>query len=199
MREAGPAGHGASNPDDLWVGLRKAGQRLAKYVLIFWCGAGTWSLAFTGDGIEGAGAVEFLRMLDGGLEPLAFFRQDMDEHGHIAMPGELKVADQRAEVVSIDGTDVAEPEFFEEGRFDNEVLRFAFPLVVDAVHFDARGETLEERVDIVVQFIVGRAGAEAIQVVGNRADVLRDRPFVVIGAVITGMTIKTYRARTLDV
>ena len=78
------------------------------------------------------------------------------------------------------GPEIAQAEFLEQRRLDEEVLRLAFPLRVNAVHLHAGREALEERLHVVVQLVVGRARADPVQVARDRADVFRDRPLVVV-------------------
>jgi hypothetical protein len=85
-------------------------------------------LALAGAGVEGAGAVELLGRVDGGVEALALLGQHVDEHGHVAVLGELEVLDQGVEIVAVHRAEVAQAEFLEEGRLDEEVLRLALPL-----------------------------------------------------------------------
>jgi hypothetical protein len=73
--------------------------------------------------------VEFFRVLEGGVEALALFRVHVDEHGHVAVLGELEILLEGVEVVAVDRTEVAQAEFFEQRGLDEEVLRLAFPLM----------------------------------------------------------------------
>jgi len=64
-------------------------------------------------------------MLQRRFEPLALLREHVDQHGNVAVLGKLEVLHQRVEIVTVDRTEIAQAELFEERRLDKEVLRLA--------------------------------------------------------------------------
>ena len=124
--------------------------------------------------------MEFFGMLDGGFEAFAFFCQDVDEDGHVAMLREFEILLERVEIVAVNGAEVAETKLLEERRLDEEVLGLALPFGVNAVHFYPGREALEEGLDVVMELVVDRVGADAVQVTGNGADIFCDRPLIVV-------------------
>lgn len=180
MGEASAARHRPGNADDVGIRPGKFDQGLSENVLIVGRGAHGGFFAFTGGGIKRRSPVEFFRMFHGGVEALALFGENVDQHGDIAVLREFEVFLQRGEVVSIDRAEVAQTKFLEERRFDKEILRLAFPLHVNAVHLHAGREAREKRLHVVMELIVGWIRADPVQVVGNRADVFRDGPLIVV-------------------
>ena len=124
--------------------------------------------------------MKLLGLGEGGFEAPALFGENVNEDGHVGVPGEFQVLLQRLKVVSIHRPEIAQAEFFKQGRLDKEVLRLAFPLMINAVQAFAGGEALEEALDVVVQLVVSRTGAEAVKVSGDSADVLGDGPLVIV-------------------
>jgi len=178
--EAGAARHGAGDTEHLGVGLGEADEGVAEDILQVGRGARGGGLALARGGIEGAEAVEFLRVGDGGFEAFAFFGEDVDEDRDVGVLGELEVLLEGVEVMAVDGAEVAQAKFLEEGRFDEEVLGLAFPLSVNAIHLNAGGEAREEGLDIVMKLVVGLARADAVEVGRDGADVFGDGPLVVV-------------------
>ena len=124
--------------------------------------------------------MKLLGLGEGGFEATALFGENVNEDGHVGVPGEFQVFLQRLKVVSIHRSEIAQAEFFKQGRLDKKVLRLAFPLMIDAIHAFTGGEALKEALDVVVQLVVSGIGAEAVKVGGDSADVLGDGPLVVV-------------------
>ena len=64
--------------------------------------------------LEGGGRVEENGIGGGGLEAVAFFSKDVEQHRAVDVFDHFQVAAERGNVVAIDGADVAEAEFFEQ-------------------------------------------------------------------------------------
>ena len=119
-------------------------------------------------------------MLAGDLVALALLGEHVHDHGAVGLFGELEVLDQQRDVVAVDRAEVAQAVFFEQRRFDEEVLRLAFPFHPDLVQALAARGAAEELLDVVVDPVVGGVGRELVEVLRHRADVAGDRPLVVV-------------------
>ena len=180
MGKAGATGHRASDADDLGIGPGEPRERLTEDILVVRGRAGRGLSALTGDRVEGSGAVKLLRMRDRRLESFALLGQDVDDDRHVAVLRKLEVLLERLQIVSVHRPQVAQPEFFEQRRLDEEVLRLALPLHVHPIHLHARGEALEERLHVVMELVVRLVRADPVEVIRDRPDILRDRPLVVV-------------------
>jgi hypothetical protein len=178
--EPGAAGHGPGDAQHALVRPGEAHQGLAEHVLVVGRRARFGGFALAGGGVVGAGPVEFFGGLDGGGQAAALLGEDVQQDGLVAGLGELEVVGELVEVVAVDGADVAQAEFFEEGGLHEEVLGLALPLHVHAVHVVPTGQTGEEALQVAVDLVVGGVGGEAVEVVGDGADVAGDGPLVVV-------------------
>ena len=82
--------------------------------------------------------------------------------------------------MAVDRPEVAQAQLLEQARAEQEILGLDLPLAPEAVEVVAPGQPREELLRLVVQLVVGRAGAEAVEIAGDGPDVLGDRPFVVV-------------------
>ncbi len=114
------------------------------------------------------------------IQALALFGEHMKEHGAVGLLGEFEVLDQFSDVMPVDGPEVAQAEFLEETRLDEEILGLALPLRPKVMHFVPMGKSGEEFLQVVVDAVVGGAGGEFVEVARHRTDVASDRPFVVV-------------------
>src|ERR1700690_1525981 len=83
--------------------------------------------------------------------------------------------------MTVDGPDVTETEFLEQQARDDDTLDGLFDLVPDLREFrtDPR-ETPEEMLYPLVCGGVGRMTHDPVEILGDRADVFGDAPFVII-------------------
>ncbi len=201
MFHAGAAGHGGGDADERVVLLAKFHQRLAHHVLIHRRRAG-----FGGQGIArlhvvGAGAVEFFRSLERGVKPLALLRENMNDDGMVAGLGKFQRADEQRQIVSVNRAEITHAHFLENNRAAvtaaavrirarrcfgcsptsvDRALEPALGPVRQLERQFALGQAAHEIFKIPRQLVVARIGDELVQVVGNRADVFGDAPFVVV-------------------
>ena len=107
--------HRGGDADNLGIGLGLTDQQSAEDILPrLWRAGLTSSQAVAGLRIEGAGAMELLRILERGAQAPAFFGTDVEEHGAFGVLAETQVLLERRQVVSIDGPDVTDAILLEE-------------------------------------------------------------------------------------
>ncbi len=172
--------HRAGDADDVGVLFCELCQRASKNFLITRRRSRGRFFAFACRRIERTRPMKFLGRIDRRFQSAPFFCEHVHDHGDVALLSELKIFDQFVEIVSVDWTDIAKTKFFKQAGLDEEVFRLALPLGVKAMHVMAVGQTGEEPFEIVMDLVVSRIGAEAIEIFGDRADVFGDGPFVVV-------------------
>jgi hypothetical protein len=91
----------------------------------------------------------------------------------------LEGADQQRQVVAVDRAEVAQPEFLEEHVGEKQVLGAFLDLVGERAGGLA-GDFLDEIRGLGAHGGVGVVGLEGVEVAGDGADVLVDRPLVVV-------------------
>jgi hypothetical protein len=91
----------------------------------------------------------------------------------------LERLDEERDVMAIDRAVITQAELLKDYARQNEVFDALLHFVRE---LDRRvpADHLDEIARLVVQVTVSGAGRDIVQVGGNRADVFRDRPFVVI-------------------
>ena len=178
--ESGAGGHRGGDADDVFILTGKAGEGFAHDVLVFGRGSGGSGFTFSGLDIEGARAVETLRVLEGDVVAFAFGGMEMEEDGLFGVFGELEVMLDLLGVVPVDRADVAYPVFFKEGRGDKKILGFLFPFDAEVDEGLPAGDLFEESFDVVVEAVVDGVCDEVVEIAGEGADILGNRPFVVV-------------------
>jgi len=127
--------------------------------------------------------VELRGVLLGLLEAAALVRQGVDDDRR-AVLGNVLGARERflelLEVVVVDGPDVVEAEFVPDQVREEEAFDRGLELPRELPGLVAVREALEEAVAGVDEFLVRRMELETIAPVGEPADVLGDRPPVVV-------------------
>ena len=103
MYQPRAAGHRAGDPQNMWIRSGKPDEGFAEDVLVIRGRTRDRFPALAADGVEGGRAMEFFGMLDGGFEAFAFFCQDVDEDGHVAMLREFEILLERVEIVAVNG------------------------------------------------------------------------------------------------
>jgi hypothetical protein len=104
----------------------------------------------------------------------------VDEHRPLDVGEVLERPDQGLEVVTGDGADVGVPELLEEEAGDDEPLRQFLGLLRDARQERAVRHRFQERLDPLAERGVELPGHDPVEVPRNCADVLGDRPLVVV-------------------
>lgn len=145
--EAGAAGHGGGDGEYFGILFCEFEEGFAEDGFVFWgCVFGVFSVA--GGDFERSCAVEFGGVIGGGVVAFALFGEDVEDDGLVGFFAEFEVLDEELLVVAVDGADVAEAKFFEEGRGDEEVLCFAFCLGAKFYDGVATRDFLEEGFEV---------------------------------------------------
>jgi hypothetical protein len=133
-------------------------------------------------------------------KPLPFWVRTWMTTGPSQVFGELQHADERGQVVTVEGPEIAEAELLEdqaaavtaaavgaravlgalEGHVGHHALEGFLGLLAEADGEVALGQLLDPGGEIALQLVVAWAGGEAIEVGGDGADVLGDGPLVVV-------------------
>ena len=88
-------------------------------------------------------------------------------------------ADQQRNIVTIDRSVITQTELLEDHTRHEQVFHAFFDLVRE-VQRGLASDRLNEFARLFVQILEGRVRDDVVQVGGNRADVFRDRPLVVV-------------------
>ncbi len=169
-------GHGAGDGHDLGILVGQFDQRIGED---FGIGALLQRFGLAGLRIVRPQAMELLLLLHGRLEPAAFLREHVHQHGAVLLLEKLKRLDERGNIVAVDGPVIFDAQFFKDHAGPQHALGGFFGL---ARHFEGHGaaQFLDEFAGAVVQVIVARAGDDGVEIGGDGADVLIDGPFVVV-------------------
>ena len=198
--EAGAAGHGGRDANHAVVFLAELDHRFAEYFLPVGRRARFGGRGSPGLDIIRASAVQFLRMIEGGIVTFALLRHHMNHHGLVATPGVFQHVDQQGEIVTVNRPDVTQAHFLEDqavaesaasvrtarvdarlqghpgdGPFET-LLRFVRQFQSQL----ALGQAFDQAAKIPLQPVIGRMRDESVQISRYRADVLGDAPFVVV-------------------
>ena len=114
--EAGSAGHGRGDADDGFVLLAQLDHGATKDLLPHGGGVSLRRRSLAGRGIVSPQSMKLLGMLQRRLVALALLREHVDDHRLIASLGELEGADQQRNVVTVNRSQIAQSEFFEQQR-----------------------------------------------------------------------------------
>ena len=134
--------------EDAGVGRRRAG--LADFL--------------AGDYIEGSRAVEFVGPLFRGSVAFAFFGDHMDQDRALFPFGCRQHGQQRFDIMAVHGAEVFDAQVFEYGPGGYQVFHPAFHPVDDFQHIVAVLHVAQPVFQIVLQFVVGLAGTQLVQV-----------------------------------
>ena len=139
-------------------------------------------------------------MFQGGVEALALLGDHVQDDWLLAALGELERLDQQGQVVSVDRTEVADSKFLKnqaaaeptasvgiervlvvlEGHLRDGALDRLLPFQPKANGQFSGRDFLEEMLQIVGDFVVAGIGDQLVEIVGNRTDILGDRPLVIV-------------------
>ncbi len=103
----------------------------------------------------------------------------MEQHRLVLFLQKLERASEERDIVAVNRAVVTQPEFLENNAGDEKILDSFLDLVREMERAPA-GDCLDEAPGLFVQMRVGRIGHDVVKVGGDRADVLRDRPLVVV-------------------
>ena len=174
--EAGAVGHRGGDGDDALILVGEFHQRVGKDLGV---GGQAGRLGHAGLRIVRSEAVKFLLAIERGLEAAALLREHVQQDRAIFSLEKFESLDQQRQVVSVDGAEVLQAEFFKHDRWPQHALGSFFGaadnldggLAADLFHDAARG---------VVQAVVVLVGDDAMEVASDGADVAVDGPLVIV-------------------
>ena len=199
--QAGARRHGGGDAYHGVILAAEADHHVTEDILVSRRCAGFRGGGLAGFGVVRTGAVEFLRVLEGGVEAFALLGEHVDDHGFFARLGVFQRADEQLQIVTINRSDVLHAHLFEdeaaaesatafaafviivllEGDFGDDTFHRFFGLVAQAHGEFARGAPLlEEGGGVLLQTVVARVGDELVEIVRDGANVLGDAPLVII-------------------
>ena len=178
----GTGGHRGGDADNLGIGLGLTDQQSAEDILPRLGRAGlTGSQAVAGLRIEGAGAMELLRILEGRAQAPTLFGADVQQHGALGVFAEAQVLLDRREVVAIDGSDVTDAILLEErGIARVPILHVPLEAAPEIEELGADARPPQEALQPLLRLVVGTRDDQLVQDLGDRPDVAVDRPLVVV-------------------
>jgi len=115
----------------------------------------------------------------GGLKALAFLRQHVQEHRAALRLEKFEGLDQRGDVVAVDGAVVFQAEFFENHARPQDALG-SFLGFARHMQGGFSAKAFDELLGALVQVVEARVGDDFIEIAGDGADVLVDRPLVIV-------------------
>ena len=183
--EAGAAGHGGGDGDDLGIGLGEIDHAAGVDLRV---GGGGGACDLAGLDVVLAEAVELARIFERGFVATALLRDDVQEHGLVAVLEELEGLDQQRQIVAVNRAVVTHAEFLKDhrggGRWllgggKDEALGALFHLAGEATD-DLAAELLDELRRLQMQGGVGRMGGHVVEVLRDGAHVAVDGPLVVV-------------------
>jgi hypothetical protein len=176
--EAGTAGHGGGDADELGVAVAEFDHRVAENILIVRRRAGFLGWRFSGGDVKWAAPVERLRVFERPLVSFAFLGLDVEQDGLVLLLGPLKRLNKFGQAVAVHRADVPETKFFEQhAGHENAFYRFGnFVFDLGGI----RAEALNHALDLFLDLLVTRMGHDPVQIIANGADILRDAPFVIV-------------------
>ena len=178
-----PLGHRAGDGHDFRVHVGQLDQRVGKDLRV--------GLRAGSDGLDttlrivgvGPDAMILLLLRHADLEALALLRDDVEQHRALVVLGELEGVDERLEIVAVDRAIIRKAHLLENqaGAMAGGKQPLDRPLDLQCqVLARLAGEALDQLLHAAVQVLVARVGDDVGQVLGDRADVLVDRPLVVV-------------------
>ena len=169
-------GHGPGDGHDPGILIRHLGEMVGKH---FTEGGLAQGFGFTGLRVVRAQAVKLLLLHQGRLKSLPLDRHHMEDHREILGLQEFKHLDEGRDVMPVDRTVVGHPELLEDHAREDHSLHM---LLRPPGHLQRLRPTqlFNEVGRPLVQVDEPGIGGDLVQVTGDRADVLVDRPFVVV-------------------
>ena len=123
--------------------------------------------------------MKFVRLLQGGGIAFAFLRQDVENHRLVLGLEKLKGADEQRDIMPVNRAVIAQPEILEDHARRKQVLNAGFDLMGEVSRLLSR-KPLDELPRFVVQVCERRVGDDAVEILSDGADILGDRPLVVV-------------------
>ena len=178
--ERGAVGHGGGDGYDFVVGGGEFDQAFGENFRVgLFCGELDTIGGTTRERIIGTETVEFLLLLQGGLETPALLGEGVENYGLVLCFKELESFDEERKVVAVDGAVVVEAEFFKDHATADDALGGFFGFASDVAGGFAT-ELFEEAGDAVVDRDVGGVCGNFVEILGNGAYVFVDGPLIVV-------------------
>ena len=168
--------HRGRDADDVRIALGHVAQPLAEDLRIRRAGAGFLE-NLAARRVERAGAMPFDRIRFRRRIAFALARHDMQELGAMQLLYVVEGGDQRFDIVAIHRSDVIETHLFEQRAWQYHALQM---LLGAAREFPDRGHLAQHLLPAFAQMRVHAARQGARQVIGECADVFRNRHVVVV-------------------
>ena len=149
--QPGAARHGGGDADDRIVLLAQLDHRLAENILVIGRCARLGRGRVARNGIVRPEAVEFLRMIQGGLVTFAFLGQNVKHHRHVAGLGIFQRTDEQRQIVSVNRPQITQSHFLENQAAAVAAAPVGFHLLRVLFHGDFGKGALEGLLRFVAQ------------------------------------------------
>ena len=176
LHQPRPFAHRRGDADDGGITLGRVAQPLAEDLRIRGSGA-RFLEDFAAGRIERTRAMPLDRVRFGRCIALALACDDVQKLRPPKLFDILESGDQRLDVVTVHRPDVVEAHLFEQGAGKHHALQVLFGA---AREFPHRGHLSQHLLAAFAQVGIHAAGQGACQVIGQRADILRNRHVVVV-------------------
>ena len=177
LHQAGALAHGGRDADDAPVALRHVAQPLPEDLRVARPG-GSLLLQLTTGGIERPRPVPLDRVGLRGRIALALLGHDVQQLRALAVAHVVQRRDERADVMAVHRPDVVEAHLLEQGARQHHALGVDFRTPGQLP--GGGGHAPEHLLGVLAKVLVHLARQQPGQVVGQRADILRDRHVVVV-------------------
>src|SRR5205085_299257 len=164
------------NGDDLLVRIGELRQRLAK---IFGVGRSRRGRGFAAFDFVLPQAMELVRLGDRRFVALSLLGQDVEQDRLVLALEKFEGLDQEWNVMAIDRPVIAQAQFFKDYARQEQVLHALLEFVGELDRALA-GNRFNKAPGLVVQTGIGWVRDDVVQITGDGADVLGNRPFVVV-------------------
>ena len=174
--QAGAFAHGGRDADDALIGGGDVAQPLAEHLRV--ARAARFLLEdHAALRIEWTGPVPLDRIRFGWRVALALARDHVEKLRALEIAQILERGDQCVDVVTVDGTDVVEAHLLEDRAWQHHAFHVLFGPARELPH---RRHAAQHFLAALAQGRIQLAGEDAGEVIGERADVLRNRHVVVV-------------------
>ena len=123
--------------------------------------------------------MEFVRLRDRRLVAFAFLGQNMDQDRLVLRLEKFERADEQRNVVAVNRSVITQPKLFENYARYKKILHALFDPMREFDRALAR-DRFNEPARLIMEAGVSRVRNNIIKVTRDRADVFRDRPFIIV-------------------
>src|ERR1700722_11650698 len=123
--------------------------------------------------------MEFVRLFDSRRITSSFLGDDMQKYRLLLPFQKPKSPGQQRDIMAVDRAVVAQTEFFEDNARHKEMFHAFLDLRRKLLN-ELAADHFHELTRLCVQMGVGVARLNPVKIVGDSADILRDRPFVIV-------------------